>query len=359
MSTGSQSMTRAYYLQLRVKGMTRREVFNNIFGGKLLAFHEFLKDNGLFEVEQEAQLVKNLKDKSNEEVTEMPKAIAHPSITKEFLDIEFAKGKSVGQVEREAGMKLNTLRPRMKALGVIFPSNKKSKEQSEADLSTDLNRGIIALNNSNLSDSVDRDKSKGIEDDPIEKGDQNNEAENPTKEDQINPKYLTNPDNSAKEGSSQIVEDIKQEQPVDTQPNLADMTELKVELTPEKAAELKEAFKNVVANEIKAEVPTSLVKEPNDNTYITIHLKLKGSMMNRFDQRSKLVNDADEFVTGVEVIDLDFPRAASELFTLIQNFTYLVEAELQGLLPKGDVSKQVVEFFEYYNEKHLEKISGL
>ncbi|QUO43433.1 hypothetical protein KDJ56_11025 [Brevibacillus composti] len=54
-----------------------------------------------------------------------------PHVTKDFVLAEFAKGKSVLQIEREQGMKPNTLYARLRTWGISSPHSMKRKSENE------------------------------------------------------------------------------------------------------------------------------------------------------------------------------------------------------------------------------------
>lgn len=280
------------YLVLRASGKKRREILKDSFDNKISFFYEFLKLIGLYNLEVEIIEVRKLQDElgikplkeekePEGEINSQPDTVnpTKNSELKKNILAEFAKGKNAAQIERDLGMKLNSIHSKLKTLGIENPFARSTKAKQEDKMN-----------------AYDGDLPKLEE-----------------KQDLAPITIITEPPSSL-----EIARDIIKVITTDTSEG-------------------------------------TIVVDPNPKHVITLQIRLNWIPTNRFDQRIKLADEADQFITNVEVHDIDFTLAASELFGVFQAFANLVQSELHGLIPRGNVTEKVVDFFEYHNELHLNK----
>jgi hypothetical protein len=332
--TESHVITKNYYLSLRVKGIKRRDIFNNLFGGKVVAFHAFLKDYGLFEVEEEDKLVTELlnkakvskeivvesnvaietnqaSSKSIKEVVEVGRKNGNPNITKELLDSEFSKGKNVSQIERDNGMSLGTLRSKMKTMKYTIPS---SKEMAKLSIKSDP--VFIPSNESQ------------------------NEVE------------------SHLQGAADKVEQtepvIEAADPIDTPDEVAIETTQECEVIEQATAE-------EIVLESKPEEIQKTGPSPSGavRRYIVLRIPLIDVGATRIDQRMNMLEDMNELLTEVELKHIDYPTVAKEMFESFQSIAGLVYSEMQGLISPENVENELIRFFQRHNDSHIERMDRI
>jgi NTP pyrophosphatase (non-canonical NTP hydrolase) len=82
----------------------------------------------------------NIRYQKKEEDTEMPKNPKYPHITKQFLEAEFAAGKTALQIEREQEMPSGVIGYYVKRFGVINPNNKMQKPKETGSQEQEIER---------------------------------------------------------------------------------------------------------------------------------------------------------------------------------------------------------------------------
>ncbi len=131
----------------------------------------------------------------------------------------------------------------------------------------------------------------------------------------------------------------------------AQITELETKL----AAEREEKAILLQTIELAADSPSPAANMPPQVVTLTYALRDFGG--DRISQRTKCIEEADEYSAEIETANINLSRTAAELFDAGQSFVGLIRKSFQELLvPDPDLATQ--QYFEQHNQRHLAKMQA-